>query len=152
MRRAILMFGVAAASLVVTAGAQTAPLPAISDMSCEQMQAEMTAAGQLMNQQMDPNLGADIQTMQEDSQRQMSQARNAVIGSGLICAVPGLGMACTVAMNAQTAGLAEQAEANRESRAAMVESMQQATTGIDMARMAALGERWEEQRCQGPTQ
>lgn len=154
MKAAIL--ALAAACLAATAGAQTetpmaaAPMPEVAAMNCEQMQAEMMIAGQLMGQQMDPNLGADIQAMQADSQRQADEARTAAIGSGLICAVPGMGAACTAAMNAQAARQAGQAEANRERMGAVADSVQEATVGIDMARMTAISERWESQRCETP--
>ncbi len=153
----VVMMSVAAACFAATAAAQTdapmaaaAPMLDVAAMDCEQMRAEMVAAGQLMNQQMDPNLGADIQAMQADSQRQMGQATTAAIGSGLICAVPGMGAACAAAMNAQAARQAGQAEVNRERMGAMVESVQGATAGIDMARMTAMSERWESQRCEMP--
>jgi|CXWL01.1.fsa_nt_gi hypothetical protein len=146
----VVCLGASAGAQIEAPAVQDAQLPAVEAMDCAQMQAEMTSAGQLMNQQMDPNLGADIQAMQDDSQRQMSQARTAAIGSGLLCAVPGLGLACTVAMNAQTARQAAHAEENRERMDAVTTSMQDSTAGIDLERMTAVSQRWEEQRCEAP--
>ena len=153
----IVIFAAVLACLAATAGAQTqapspveTPLPEVDDMTCEQMQAEMTIAGQLMSQRMDPNLGTDLQAMQADSQRQMGQAGAAGIGTGLLCAVPGLGGACTAVLNTQAARQAEQAEQNRERRGAMIDSMQNATSGIDMERMTAVSQRWESERCETP--
>ncbi len=125
-----------------------APLAAVETMDCPQMQAEMMTAGQRMNQQMDPNLGADIQAMQEDSQRQMNQARTAAVGSGLLCAVPGLGMACAATMQAQAVRQSAQAEENRARMDAITGTVQDSMAGIDQDRMMAISERWESQGCE----
>jgi hypothetical protein len=145
------------ACLAASAGAQTqtpspveTPLPEVGDMTCEQMQAEMTIAGQLMSQQMDPNLATNIEAMQADGQRQMGQAGAAAMGTGLLCSVPGLGGACTAVLNTQAVRQAQQAEQNRERRSAMIDSMNNATAGIDMERMTAISQRWESERCEAP--
>ena len=157
MKKLLLVSAFVIAYYGAGAGAQTevpvlqaVPPPAVETLNCEQMQAEMMTAGQLMNQQMDPNLGADIAAMQDAGQSQMREARTAALGSGLLCAVPGLGMACTVAMNAQVVRQSAHAEENRERMDAVTTSMQDSTVGIDLERMTAVSERWESERCEAP--
>jgi hypothetical protein len=80
----------------------------------------------------------------------MQEARTASVGAGLVCAVPGLGMACTAAMNAQVANQMAHADEDRARQDAMIGAVQNSMVGIDQTRMMAIGERWENQRCQMP--
>ena len=151
MKKALLLAGVVIACVAGPVSAQTEDaLPAVETMTCEQMQAEMTAAGQLMNQQMDPNLGADIEAMQENSRQRMEDARAGAVGAGIICSIPGMGMACTAAMNAQVAEQMSHADEDRARVDAMVGGMQNATASIDQQRMTLVAERWERESCQAP--
>lgn len=138
---------VAYAQIEAPMGAQ-APLPAVSSLNCEQMQAEMMVAGQQMNQHMDPNLGGDIQAMQADAQQRMQAAQMGMMGAGLMCAVPGLGMACTAAMNAQAAAQMAHADEDRARQDAVIASMQNSIAGIDQDRMTAISNRWESEHCE----
>jgi hypothetical protein len=134
--------------LVSPVAAQTDPGRApVDTLNCSQMQSEMTSAGQLMNQQMDPDMADNIQSMRTESQRDMEEARADAVGAGLICAVPGLGAACTVVMTSQSARQTERAEESRQQTDALANSMNEATAGIDIERMTAVADRWERERC-----
>ncbi len=151
MNNQTLLIGVLIACLTAPAGAQTEPLlPALETLNCEQMQAEMTSAGQLMNQQIDPNLGTEIEAMQENSRQRMQAAQAGAVGAGIICSIPGMGMACTAAMNAQVAEQMSHADEDRARMDAMVGGMQNAIAGIDQERMTAISQRWESEDCQAP--
>lgn len=119
-------------------------------MTCEQMQTEMIAAGQLMQQQMDPNFAANVQEMQDEQQSRMRQAQTSAVGAGIVCAIPGLGMACTAAMNAQVANQMAHAQEDRARRDSLIGSVQNSMAGIDMERATAINQRWESQRCEMP--
>lgn len=167
MRRLLLLGVVLAACLTAPAGAQHNPeaalemqarlnappdpnLAPVETLSCEQMMAEMTLAGQQMNAQMDPNLGADIQAMQDESQSRMREAQVGILTGGLICAVPGLGMACTAMVQAQAANQMAHADEDQQRMDAIMGSMTDATAGMDMQRMQALSERIESEHCPMP--
>ena len=144
----------AAALLVCLAGPAAADKPLapapVETMTCEQMQAEMTIAGQAMGQNMDPNMAANIEQMQGDAESNMAEAGVGMLGAGAICAVPGLGVACTAAMSALAARQEAQAEVSREKTDAVVESMNQATASLDIARLTAVASRWESEGCKAP--
>jgi len=96
---------------------------AVNTLTCEQMLTEMSMAGRLMSQQLDPTFAANAQALQRD----------ALSGNA----------------NAAPATAAEaQKNRDRTDRAAaqVVGSMQ----GIDIQRMAALSQRFSEQKCPTP--
>lgn len=135
-----------------SAAAETAvvPPPPVETMTCPQMQAEMTVAGQAMGQNMDPNLAANIEQMQGDAESNMAEAGVGALGAGAICAVPGMGIACTAAMTAFAARQEAQAAKTREKTDAVEASMNQATAGLDIERLTAIASRWESEECKAP--
>ena len=145
---------ISAAAFLCLAGSAAAEtgvvLAPVDTLTCEQMQAEMTIAGQAMSQNMDPKMAANIERMRDNAGSNMAEAGAGIVGAGLLCAVPGLGIACTAAMGALAARQEEQAAEAREQTDAVVGSMNQATTGLDIERLMALAGRWESEGCTAP--
>lgn len=129
---------------------EVVPPAPVETLTCEQMQAEMIVAGQLMQSQMDPNFAANVQEMQDESQRRMSAARAGMVGTGVVCAIPGLGMACTAAANAMAASQMAHADEDRARRDRLIGGIQSSMVGIDMDRATAINARWQSQGCQMP--
>ncbi len=105
-------------------------LPAVDTLTCDQMLAEMTTAGQRMNSQLDPGVGANAQALNEE----MQSGRGGVSGRRPTAA---------------------DAAANRERMASMGNQVADAMQGIDVNRMMAISDRFQAQRCptpQGPPQ
>jgi hypothetical protein len=143
----------AAAFLFLAGSAAAEPgvvLAPVDTLTCEQMQAEMTIAGQAMSQNMDPNMAANIERMRDNAGGNMAEAGAGMVGAGLLCAVPGLGVACTAAMGALAARQEQQAAEARKQTDAVVGSMNQATAGLDIERLMTLAERWESEGCTAP--
>jgi len=120
----------AAASVFVLvfaeAAAQQAPLPAVETMTCDQMLAEMTTAGQQMNAQLDPEFARQAQ---QDAQQLQGGGNSGAPDSRQAAA---------------------DAERNRANRAAQVGRVQDAMVGLDQNRLMALMERFESERCPTP--
>lgn len=120
MLRAMLAGATIALSLGAAAAAQeSAELPAVQTMTCQQMLAEMTTAGRTVNSQMDPQFAPEAQAMYQESQRRTPQ--------------PG--------------DPAQNAAANMARMQAQMDRLNNSTAGVDMARMRALSERFESQNC-----
>ena len=165
--RNLAMAALMLACLAAPAGAQPSPeaaqemearlnapsdpaLAPVETLSCDEMMGEMTIAGQQMHAQMDPNLGANAQEMLDRQQRGMRDAQAGIMAGGLMCAIPGLGMACGAIMQAQMANQMAHAEEHQQDQEALIGSMNEATAGIDLARMQALSERFESENCPTP--
>ena len=103
-------------------------LQAVDTLTCDQMLAEMTSAGQRMTAQMDPSMATNAQAMNQ----QMQDARN---GRGANRGRP----------------TEAQAAANREQMATMGNQVMDSAQGIDMNRMMALSDRFQSQNCPTPT-
>lgn len=142
--------GEESASASVAAQATAAPLAPVDAMTCEQMQSEMIVAGQQMQAQMDPNLGADAQAMQDTMRQRQRQATAGAAGSAAMCIVPGLGMACAAAQNAQMAQQMSHADADRSQMDHLRGSVNNSMAGIDIDRMQALNARFESHHCPMP--
>lgn len=120
MLRAMLAGATIALSLGAVAVAQeSTALPAVQSMTCEQMLAEITTAGRTMNSQMDPQFAAEAQAMQQEAQRRTPQPGDA----------------------------SQNVQANMARLNAQMNRLNNATAGIDMARMQAMNERFESQNC-----
>ncbi|MBL8547352.1 MAG: hypothetical protein JNL81_12875 [Hyphomonadaceae bacterium] len=100
-------------------------LPAVETLNCDQMLAEMMTAGQRMNSQMDPSMGADAQALND-------QMQNGGRGAN------------------RRRPTAADAEANRERMATMGNQVADSMQGIDVNRMMALSERFQSERCPTP--
>lgn len=147
---AFVSFSAAAIAQEVT---QSAPLLPLDSMSCEEMQAELTVAGQRMNAQMDPEFAAEAQRMQQESQQGQNSVAGSIaagVGMGLACSIPGVGMACMAAQQAQAARAQHQAGQNMERMDAQMDRLNASMEGIDQERMMAVSQRYEEQNCQAP--
>jgi hypothetical protein len=125
-------------------------LPPVEGLSCDQMMAEMSVAGQQMNSQMDPNFAANVQEMQDESQRRMRGAQAGMMGAGIVCAVPGLNLACGAAMNAQVASQMAHADEDQARMDTIIGSVNDSMQGIDVQRMQAINARFESQHCPMP--
>ena len=99
-------------------------LPAINTMTCDQMLAEMTSAGQRMNSQLDPSMAANAQALNN----QMQSGRRTTSGRPT----------------------AAEAESNRERMATMGNQVADSMQGIDVNRMMAIGDRFQSERCPTP--
>lgn len=100
-------------------------LPAVNTLTCDQMLAEMTTAGQRMHSQMDPSMAANAESLRAETQ---GEGRNA---------------------NSPRPTAAESA-ATRERMAGLGNQVMSSTQGIDMNRMMAVSERFQSQRCPTP--
>lgn len=100
-------------------------LQAVDTLTCDQMLAEMTSAGQRMTAQMDPSMAANAQALNQ----QMQSGRRA---------------------NNSRPTEAE-AAANRERMATMGNQVADSMQGIDVNRMMAISDRFQSQNCLTPT-
>lgn len=141
-----------AAAALAQEDVQTAPAP-VESMSCEQMQAELMVAGQRMNAQMDPEFAAEAQRMQQEQQAAHDRAAGSMaagIGMGLACSIPGVGMACMAAQQAQAAQGQREADQNIARMQAQADRLNQSMEGLDQQRLMALSDRFQQQGCQTP--
>lgn len=144
------------ASLVIvctTAAAQetTSPggaPPPVESMSCEQMTAEMIVAGQRMSAQMDPEFASEAQAMHDEAQAGQRGAMATGMGTSALCSVPGLGMACMAAQQAQAARMQAQQQEHMERMDAQIDRLNASMEGLDQQRLMAMNERYQELGCQ----
>lgn len=99
----------------------------VATLTCAQMLAEMSGAGRMMSQQLDPTFAANAQALQREA---LSGNTN-----------PNAGQPPTAAQAQQNI------ERTDHLAAQVVGSMQ----GIDIQRMAAISDRFEAQKCPTPT-
>jgi hypothetical protein len=137
-------------SLATVAVASDA-LPAVETMTCDQMLAEMTVAGQQMNARLDPEFAREAQAM-ADQARGADAAGTMVsgIGQAVACSLPGIGLFCAITSQASSMGQAGATEENIARMTAQMERLQTAMEGLDMARLQMMSERFEAQKCQVP--
>jgi hypothetical protein len=138
------------ACLAAPADAQNGAPPLVETMTCDQMTAEMMVAGQRMNAQMDPEFAAEAQAMQQEAQNAQRPTMVAGIGAGLACSIPGVGMACMAAQQAQMADAQAQAQANRQRMDAQIGRVNDSMEGLDQNRLMAISDRYEAMNCQAP--
>ena len=100
-------------------------LPAVNTLTCDQMLAEMTGAGQRMNGQMDPSMVANAQALND----QMQSGRRTSAGRPT----------------------AAEAAGNRERMATMGNQVADSMQGIDVNRMMAIGDRFQSENCPTPS-
>jgi len=123
-------------------------LPAVETMTCDQMIAEMTVAGQKMNSQMDPEFAREAQAMADQAASAGSAgSMMGGMGSAIACSLPGVGLICGFgAMMSTSAPSGE----HMERMQAQMERLQKAMEGLDMARLETMSTRFEAQKCQVP--
>jgi hypothetical protein len=134
-------------SLASVAVASDTP-PAVETMTCDQMLAEMTVAGQKMNSQMDPEFAREAQAMANQAQGPSTGAIVGGVGQAIACSLPGIGLLCGV--TAQMSGVAGASEEHMARLQAQMERLEKAMEGLDMARLQLMSERFEAQKCQVP--
>jgi hypothetical protein len=124
-------------------------LPAVETMTCDQMLAEMTVAGQQMNARLDPEFAREAQAMAD----QAGLSTGAVVGGvgqAIMCSLPGIGLFCAITSQAPSMGQAGATEENIARMTAQMERLQRAMEGLDMVRLQTMSERFEAQKCQVP--
>jgi hypothetical protein len=139
-------FGAAASAIADT------PPPPVDTMTCDQMLAELTVAGQKMNSQLDPEFAREAQAMANEAQGPSAGSMVGGVGSAIACSLPGIGMLCMAGMQAQAMAQGDQAGQNIERMQAQMERLQKAMEGLDQDRLTALSQRFEEQSCPVPQQ
>jgi hypothetical protein len=136
---------------LATVAAASAVLPAVETMTCDQMLAELTVAGQQMNARLDPEFAREAQAMADQAQGAGS-AGSVVggVGGAIACSLPGVGLFCAITSQASSMGQAGATEENIARMTAQMERLQKAMEGLDMARLQMMSERFEAQKCQVP--
>lgn len=124
--KAFVATAVFALCLASSALAQDAAPPPVESMTCEQMMAELTVAGQQMNAQLDPEFAREAQAMHNEAQQASS----------------GQGQAQP---NTQA-----QVDENHARVNAQMNRLNASMAGIDQQRMMAVAERFEQQNCETP--
>jgi hypothetical protein len=123
-------------------------LPAVETMTCDQMLAELTVAGQKMNSQMDPEFAREAQAMADQAQGPSTGAVVGGVGQAIACSLPGIGLLCGV--TAQMSGTEGASEEHMARLQAQMERLEKAMEGLDMARLQMMSERFEAQKCEVP--
>jgi hypothetical protein len=141
----------AAVFVCLTASASIASeaAPPVESMSCDEMRAELIVAGQKMSQQLDPEFAKEAQAMADQARGANAAGAGAsAMGMTAACSIPGLGMLCMAAQQAQMASQGGQVEQNIERMQAQMERLNKAMEGLDVERLTALSQRFEEKRCE----
>jgi hypothetical protein len=125
MKRLLIAAAFCACLVAPALAQQAAAPPAVETMTCEQMIAEMTGAGQTMNAQLDPEFAREAQAMHDEAQGREAPQRS----------------------NSELAAAAEQ---NRARVDAQHQRLQSSMTGLDQARLMAMATRFEQLRCETP--
>jgi hypothetical protein len=144
----------AATLLCVTAiaGASDTP-PAVETMDCDHMRTELVAAGGKMKSQLDPEFAKEAQAMMAEAQAGPSAGAVAQgVGMSVACTIPGVDMFCMAAQQAQAMAQGAQATQNMERMQAQMERLEKAMEGLDIERVEALSQRFEQQKCEVPQQ
>jgi hypothetical protein len=135
---------------LATVPAASAVLPAVETMTCDQMLAELTVAGQKMNAQLGPEFAREAQAMADQAQGPSTGAVVGGVGQAIACSIPGVSLICGI--GAQMGAMSQQgaSEEHMARLQAQMERMQKAMEGLDMERLQVMSERFEAQKCQVP--
>jgi hypothetical protein len=134
------------------AGASDTP-PAVETMDCDQMRTELVATGAKMKSQLDPEFAKEAKAMMAEAQAGPSAGAIAQgVGMSLACAIPGVDMFCMIGQQAQAMAQGDQATQNMERTEAQMKRVEKALEGIDIERLGALSQRFEQQKCEVPQQ
>jgi hypothetical protein len=125
-------------------------LPAVETMTCDQMLAEMTVAGQQMNARLDPEFAREAQAMADQAQGPSTGAVVGGVGQAIACSLPGIGLFCAITSQASSMGQAGATEENIARMTAQMERLQTAMEGLDMVRLQTMAERFEAEKCEVP--
>ncbi|MFT3726223.1 MAG: hypothetical protein QM759_00145 [Terricaulis sp.] len=129
------------------ASAAQANLPPVDTMTCAQMQTEMTADGQVMSHQLDPQFGAEAQSMYNEAQQREREAQAQAPVNALACLIP---FVCAAAQQHQQQQAQGEAAQNQQRMQAQMGRLNSSMNGLDQTRMQAISTRWEAQHCQTP--
>jgi hypothetical protein len=132
----------------IAAQSEAAALAPVDTMTCEQMQAEMTGAGQQMHNQLDPQFGVEAQAMAQEAQEKQRQAQQQAMNP--TCFIPVIGMVCAVQQQHQAQQSQQDAAANQQRMQAQMDRLNTSMAGIDQQRMMAMSNRFQAQHCQTP--
>ena len=122
-----------------------ADLPPVDGMTCDQMQAEMTADGQVMSHQLDPQFGADAQAQYNEAiqkQREINQQaprQCAGLHDPVFCARP---------HNISSNSRRKRTWPRTKRAQTQMNRLNGSMTGLDLARMQAMNNRWQAQHGQ----
>lgn len=152
MLKRFLIVSVAAVCFAASALAQAPTPPPVESMNCDAMLAEMTVAGQQMNAQLDPEFATEAESMANDRNERQRSAMAAAIAPNLACMVPGLGMACMAAQQAQIEQAQEGMAENRARTDAQADRLNDSMAGLDQQRLMAMAQRFEDEDCEAPQQ
>lgn len=127
--------------------------PAVDAMDCDQMRAELIAAGQKMSKQMDPEFAKEAKAMHDEAQAASDAGSVAQgVGMSIACSIPGVSMFCMATQQMQAMAQGAQAQQNIERMQKQMERLEKAMEGLDLERMTALSQRFEEKKCEVPQQ
>jgi hypothetical protein len=122
-----------------------APLPSVDAMTCNQMQAEMTADGQVMSHQLDPQFGADAQAQYNEAMQKEREINQQAPANALACMIPFM---CAAAQHHQQQQAQADMAQNQAHAQTQMNRMNASMNGLDQARMQAINNRWQAQHCQ----
>ena len=123
-------------------------LPPVDTMTCPQMQAEMTSAGQQMSGRLDPQFGVEAQAMAQETQEKQRQAQQQAMNP--TCFIPFVGMVCAAQQQQQAQQSQSQAAANQQRMQAQMNRLNTSMAGLDQQRLQAMSARFQAQHCQMP--
>lgn len=131
------------------AAQQSAGLPPVDSMNCQQMAAEMTSAGQTMNNQLDPQFGVEANAMMQEAQQKQREAAQQAAGMSAMCMIPGMAMACAAQQQQQAAQAQADVPRQQARMQAQMDRLNNSMAGLDQARLQAMSSRFEAMHCQG---
>jgi hypothetical protein len=130
------------------AQAQQQTLPPVDTMTCDQMMAEMTTAGQQMHGQLDPQFGVEANAMAQEAQQKQREAQQQAMNPA--CFIPFVGMVCAAQQQQQQQQAQADAPRQQARMQAQMDRLNNSMAGIDQQRMMAMSNRFQAQHCQTP--
>ena len=122
-----------------------ANLPPVDNMTCDQMQAEMTTDGQVMSHQLDPQLGVDARAQYNEAMQKEREINQQAPANALACMIPFM---CAAAQHQQQQQAQADAAQNQARAQTQMNRLNASMNGLDQARMQAINNRWQAQHCQ----
>ena len=156
---ALLLFSAAAAfadphatTPAPSADTHSQALPPVDTMSCDQMTAEMGAAGRQMQAHLDPQFGVEANAMQQDAQQKQREAMAQAAAPNPVCFIPFMAMACAAQQQHQAQQSTQEAAANQARMQAQMNRLDNSMAGLDQARLQAINNRYQQMNCQAQAQ
>ncbi len=126
-------------------------LPPVDTMTCDQMTAEMGAAGQQMQAHLDPQFGVEAHAMQQEAQQKEREAVSQAAPNP-VCFIPFMAMACAAQQQHQAQQSQQEAAANQARTQAQMNRLNNSMAGLDQARLQAINNRYQQMNCQAQAQ